>query len=124
MLKKTDGAIDWTLPAIEIWRCVRAYNPWPGTFTALEEILLHIWEAWPLPFNTPAPPASVLALTPLQLSLLPLALPKEAIGVQTGDGVLAVLKAQRAGHRPLGAAEFLRGMPHLMGRHFPSPTLQ
>ena len=30
LLRKEDGAIDWTLPAIDIWRRVRAYNPWPG----------------------------------------------------------------------------------------------
>ena len=35
LLRKEDGAIDWTLPAIDIWRRVRAYNPWPGAFTSL-----------------------------------------------------------------------------------------
>ena len=35
MLKKEDGLIDWTKPAAEIDRQVRALNPWPGTFTHL-----------------------------------------------------------------------------------------
>ncbi len=36
MVKKEDGLTDWTLPAVEIWRRVRAYNPWPGAFTHLD----------------------------------------------------------------------------------------
>lgn len=33
LLKKEDGHIDWSRPAQEIDRHVRAFNPWPGTFT-------------------------------------------------------------------------------------------
>jgi methionyl-tRNA formyltransferase len=36
LLKKTDGAIDWTKSAAEIDRQVRALNPWPGTYTLNE----------------------------------------------------------------------------------------
>lgn len=124
ILKKADGAIDWALAAPDIWRRVRAYNPWPGAFTALDDIRLHIWEAWPLPSNSEAEAATVVALTPEQLSTLPRELPRQAFGVQTGDGILAVLRAQRAGRRALPAAELLRGMPHLIGRRFLSPAQQ
>jgi methionyl-tRNA formyltransferase len=33
MLKKEEGAIDWRQPAESIERQVRAFDPWPGTFT-------------------------------------------------------------------------------------------
>jgi methionyl-tRNA formyltransferase len=36
-LKKSDGLIDWNLPALEIERKIRAYCPWPGCFTFLPE---------------------------------------------------------------------------------------
>ena len=36
-LKKTDGLIDWDSPVIEIERRIRAYNPWPGSYTFLPE---------------------------------------------------------------------------------------
>jgi methionyl-tRNA formyltransferase len=36
-LKKTDGLIDWNLPALEIERRIRAYCPWPGCYTFLPE---------------------------------------------------------------------------------------
>lgn len=36
-LKKTDGLIDWTEPVIVIDRKIRAYNPWPGSYTFLPQ---------------------------------------------------------------------------------------
>ena len=33
IIKKEDGKIDWSKPADEIERQIRAFNPWPGTFT-------------------------------------------------------------------------------------------
>ncbi|MEA3272416.1 MAG: methionyl-tRNA formyltransferase [Patescibacteria group bacterium] len=35
LLKREDGKIDWSKPAEEIERMVRAYHPWPGTWTEL-----------------------------------------------------------------------------------------
>jgi len=35
-LLREDGEIDWTKPATEIERLVRAYHPWPGTYTWLD----------------------------------------------------------------------------------------
>jgi methionyl-tRNA formyltransferase len=34
-LTRDDGIIDWSQPCDEIWRLVRAMNPWPGAFTLL-----------------------------------------------------------------------------------------
>lgn len=36
LLKKKDGEIDWTRPPDYIERMVRAYDPWPGTFTKMK----------------------------------------------------------------------------------------
>jgi methionyl-tRNA formyltransferase len=36
-LRKSDGIIDWNLPALEIERRIRAYCPWPGCYTFLPE---------------------------------------------------------------------------------------
>ncbi|MCB1236739.1 MAG: methionyl-tRNA formyltransferase, partial [Verrucomicrobiae bacterium] len=35
-LERDDGEIDWSRPAEEIARRIRAYDPWPGTHTWLE----------------------------------------------------------------------------------------
>ena len=33
LFRREDGEIDWTRPAHHIARQIRAYHPWPGTFT-------------------------------------------------------------------------------------------
>jgi len=119
LLKKERGAIDWSLPAMRIWRQVRAYNPWPGAYTTLDGQVLHIWEAWPLP-GKGAPPGTVVALREEQQVGLPPQADRGAFGVQTGDGLLAVLSVQRQGRRRLAAAEFLRGARDFIGRRLAS----
>ncbi len=115
LLKKDHGAIDWSLPAAEIWRRVRAYNPWPGAYTTMDGRLLHIWEAWPLP-SAGAAPGTVVTLGEEQRMELPPGADQGAFGIGTGDGVLAVLAAQREGRRSLPASELLRGMRDFIGR--------
>jgi len=115
-LRKEDGVIDWTRPANEIWRVVRAYNPWPGSCTILDGELLHIWEAWPLEADSGEPPGTIIAVNEEMLRTLPKAEPA-ALCVQTGRGILAALQLQRAGRRAFPAADFLRGMSNLIGKH-------
>ena len=115
LMRKEDGAIDWTLPALEIWRSVRAYNPWPSAHTTLAGELLHIWQASPLDSPAGPPPGTVVALTPDQRAALPEFAAEAAFAAQTGEGLLAIARVQRAGRRALSAAEFLRGLPNLIG---------
>ena len=42
-----DGEINWTLPAVEIDRIIRAYDPWPGSFTTWTGRRLKVLEAEP-----------------------------------------------------------------------------
>lgn len=117
LIQKEDAAIDWTRPAVDIWRQVRAFNPWPGAFTTLDGEMLHIWEAWPLPDESSASePGTVLSLSPGQRQKLPPEARQEPLAVQTGEGLLVVLRLQRAGRRALPAAEFVRGLRDLFGR--------
>ena len=37
IIKKEDGKIDWNKPAQEIERQIRAFDPWPGTFTFIKK---------------------------------------------------------------------------------------
>ncbi len=116
LLRKEDGVIDWSRPADHIWRQVRAHNPWPGAYTALDGELLHIWEAWSVPAALTTELGTVLQLTDEQRGGLPKGPAGASLGVQTGEGLLVPLRLQRAGHRALGAADFVRGMPGMVGR--------
>ncbi|MGA2285799.1 MAG: methionyl-tRNA formyltransferase [Dehalococcoidia bacterium] len=112
VVKKEDGLIDWRLPASRIWRQVRAYNPWPTAFAHLEGAVLRIHEAWPLEGNGTEPPGTIVPV------------PSDAAGpageagfaVQTGEGLLAVIRIQKEGRRALSAKEFARGERGLPGR--------
>jgi methionyl-tRNA formyltransferase len=113
-LRKADGVIDWSLPAADIWRRVRAYNPWPLAQTSLDGDGISILDAWPLAGATTEPTGTIIEVpedAPEEAS-------KAAFAVQTGEGLLAVLVAQRAGKRALPSADLLRGLPGLIGRRF------
>lgn len=102
MLKREDALIDWTKPAVEIWRQVRAFNPWPIAYTTWQGEAVRILEALPMEGDSRAKPGTVLP-------------ENGSFSVQTGSGRLAVRKLQRAGKRPLGADEFLRGQRNFLG---------
>jgi methionyl-tRNA formyltransferase len=42
-IKKEEGLIDWELPASQIYNRIRAFDPWPGTYTRFRGRLCHIW---------------------------------------------------------------------------------
>jgi methionyl-tRNA formyltransferase len=111
MLRRADARLDWTLPAVELWRRVRAFNPWPIAYTELNGVELRVWEAWPLEGDSGEAPGTVLPMERLPED----AGAGEAFVVQTGDGRLAVIRVQRAGGRALSGSEFLRGQRGLVG---------
>jgi methionyl-tRNA formyltransferase len=108
-LTKEDGRIDWGLPAVDIWRRVRAYQPWPEAYTFWQGKQLKIIEAAALPAPEKAAPGQVVALTPVHPGA------KAAWGVGTGEGILGVLKLQIEGKRAMAANEFLRGQRDFIG---------
>jgi len=44
-ISKEAGRIDWSKPAVEIERQIRAFNPWPGAYTMIGDLLVKIWRA-------------------------------------------------------------------------------
>ena len=113
-ISKEDGEIDWSLPAIEIWRRVRAYYPWPGCYTRWQGKQLKIIEAVPLPAEKTIEAGRAVALTPAEGKA------EAAFGVQTGEGILGVVQVQMEGKRAISAAEFLRGQRQFIGAILPS----
>ncbi len=113
-ISKEEGEIDWHLPAIDIWRRVRAFHPWPGCYTRWQGKKLKIIEAVPLPGEGTLEVGQVVALPPA-------AERAEAVfGVHTEDGTLGVCQVQLEGKRAMSAAEFLRGQRQFIGIILPS----
>ncbi len=100
LLKKEDGAIDWTLPARVLANRVRGLAPWPGAYTSVPGgDRWTIWRAQALPGPATKPPGVVMEVT------------SEAIHVATGEGVLALLELQPANSRRMAVAQYVAGHP-------------
>ena len=106
VIKKEDGKIDWHLATKELCRQVRAFDPWPGSFTYWMGSRLKLVKVLPLHGEKSGEPGRVVALP----SPAPV-----AVGVQTGDGVLGLLRVQLEGKRELPADEFARGQRDFIG---------
>jgi methionyl-tRNA formyltransferase len=94
-LTKDEARIDWTAPAEQIDRQVRAFNPWPVAYTQWDGRALRIWRAEPLAASSPASPGTVIACS------------REGVDVAAGRGALRVLELQAPGKRAMAAGEFL-----------------
>jgi len=112
-ISKEEGEIDWHLSAIDIWRRVRAFYPWPGCYTRWRGKQLKIIEAVPLPEEKTIEVGQVVAPIPASPES------KAAFGVCTGDGILGVCQVQLEGKRAVSAAEFLRGQRQFIGAILP-----
>lgn len=98
-LERDHGRIDWTQPAAAIERRIRAYDPWPGTYTtAIEggnEKRLKIF------------PPSILADAALAPGEISATSGKLLIGC--GNGALELTTVQPDGGKRMSAADYLRG---------------
>jgi methionyl-tRNA formyltransferase len=106
MIKKEDGEIDWRLSAKELWRRVRAFDPWPGCYARWHDKRLKLVKVLPLHGEKSDEPGKVIALPPMAPA---------TVGVETGDGVLGLVRVQLEGKRELSAEEFVRGQRDFMG---------
>ena len=99
-LRKQDGLIDWSLTADSIERQVRAYTPWPGSFTAWGGRQLKILEATVA--TGAAAPGQVVAY-------------EAGIAIGTGAALLLPLRLQLAGRSAQACDAFLRGQRDIIG---------
>lgn len=96
-IDKVEAALDWSRPAAEVQRRIRAFNPFPGASTSLDGAPLKIWQATPAPGS--GRPGQVLEVSPA------------GILVACGQGALLLTELQQAGGRRLDAQAFLAGRP-------------
>ena len=102
-IRKQDGLLDWSLPAVDLGRRVRAFTPWPSAFTTWRGKRLKILRAAPLPdWRGDEPPGTVIALD-------------EGAAVATGEGALRLEEVQWAGKRSMDIAAFICGQRDCVG---------
>ena len=94
-IDKAEAVLDWTQPAVELARKVRAFNPFPGASAPLGGQPTKLWRAAPVAGD--GPPGHFLAAD------------SAGIVVACGTGALRITELQRPGGRRVTAADFLRG---------------
>jgi methionyl-tRNA formyltransferase len=99
-----DAEIDWHLSALELWRRVRAYNPWPSCYTWCQGKRLNIHKAIPLGDVREGEIGEVIALAE-----------QPGVGVVTKHGILGLCQVQLAGKREMPANDFVRGKRDFIG---------
>ena len=108
-LEKSEAPIDWTRPAAQIERRVRALQPWPVAETtsrdprtgAPERLLVHAARVAPDTVAAEAPPGFIVATDGRH--------GEGYVRVRCGDGCLDLLTLQRPGGQRQAAALFTRG---------------
>ena len=97
ILRKEDGLIDWTQPAVAIERRVRGLNPWPGSYSYLNGKMLKVHRAKIALDGTTRNPGEVVRAD------------SGGFWVATGSGVIDLEEVQLENKKKLSGVEFIRG---------------
>ncbi|PWB51062.1 MAG: methionyl-tRNA formyltransferase [Nitrosomonadales bacterium] len=103
-LSKAEARLDWRLPARELERAVRAYNPFPVAQGAFKG---EVWRIWQAAAREESGPAGEI-----------LRADRDGLLVGCGQGALLLQEVQKAGGKRLSAAQFLQGNPVTVGERF------
>ena len=95
-IDKAETGIDFTRPAHEVHNHIRGLSPFPGAWFAAGETAERIKVLRTRIASGSGAPGTVLDATPT---------------VACGEGAVALVELQRAGKRPMPAAELMRGFP-------------
>ena len=110
-IRKEQGQADWRKPASDLRNQIRAFQPWPGTFTHLDTVKgqplrLIIDRAAVVPAVPGTPPGTVIEADGRRLV------------IACGQDALSIERIQPAGKRVLSIDEFLRGYRVPVGHVF------
>lgn len=111
ILGRADGELDWSRPADELARLVRAFHPWPGTRARLRGQVVKILppaRAVGLERAAVASPGAIVAVGP------------DGVDVACGVGAIRLGRLQLAGKRPVTAEAFASGQRLAAGMAFDS----
>lgn len=100
-LSKEEAQLDWSFPAIQLERNIRAFNPWPIAYFSTEDKdgkaqTLKVYQAEVLPHQD-KPAGTILSAD------------KNGVQIATVNGVLNLLQLQPAGKKPMSVQDLLNG---------------
>ena len=107
LIERSDGEIDWLTSSEHIDRMVRAYDPWPGTFTSWNGKGLKILDASVVKVADEPPAGSIEPGRVVKAD--------GRLLVGAGSGWLEINRVQLEGRQAVAADDFLRGQPEFEG---------
>ena len=96
-LSKAEAQVDWNQSAESISRCVRAFNPWPMSYTETGKDRVRILEAVARDSNSKEAPGTILEKS------------KDGILVNCATGALNISRLQLAGSKAVSVSDFVNG---------------
>ena len=99
-ISKGEARLDFGLPAEELSRKIRAFNPFPGAHAEVNGVTIKIWGAEPIAEGSHVLPGTVLAADA-----------QHGIVIACKSGCLRLTELQKPGGKRLPGAEFLKGFP-------------
>lgn len=100
-LSREDARLDFTRPAVELERLIRAFTPWPGALGLLGDVVIKFLAAEIVPGE--GVPGTIL---------------DDRLTIACGEGALRPTRLQRAGKAAMSAGDFLRGFSLPEGARF------
>jgi methionyl-tRNA formyltransferase len=94
-LSKEEARLDWQLPAVQLERCIRAFNPWPVSYFVADEQPVKVWQANVIAHATKQAPGTLIAVD------------KNGIQVATAEGILNITQLQPAGKKPMSVQDLI-----------------
>jgi len=107
-IEKAEALIDWSKPAAELDRHIRAFNPFPGAQALFGGQTVKLWQATPVAGDGEI--GTILAVD------------RSRVVIACGEGALAVSELQKAGGKRLPVQQFLAGHPLKVGDRFDTPA--
>jgi methionyl-tRNA formyltransferase len=109
-IDKAEAHINWSRPATEIERRIRAFDPFPGAVTHLGGQAIKVWcaEMGSMARAFDARPGQILSVTDAGVAVV--------CGPCESGGVLRLTELQRTGGKRMPAREFLRGFTLAAGQ--------
>lgn len=94
-LTKEEARLDWSLPAAQLERCIRAFNPWPMSWLEIDGQPVKVWQASVIAGPVNAAPGTIIEAN------------KQGIQVATVEGILNLESLQPAGKKAMSAQDLL-----------------
>ncbi|BCS49660.1 methionyl-tRNA formyltransferase [Aeromonas jandaei] len=94
-LSKEEARIDWSMEAVAIERCIRAFNPWPISWFEVADQTVKVWQAAVIDSDHGQPAGTLLKAD------------KQGIDIATGKGVLRLLTLQPPGKKAMSVTDLL-----------------